>query len=148
MSSWAMRLNHHPLTLVRTYHCSSYPLIDASAKYKIWSTIDGIIWWKWIMKTLEWWSHSIEMFCHVFLNMIWCRWIVKAWALSLLKNWWLFGCDTIPTLPYNHDTRIWVGLNWNFIYLSISSLTAKVWAEATLWRLSTYAVPKMTVGHG
>ena len=64
------------------------------------------------------------------------------------KNWWLSLCDTIPTLPYNHDTRIWVGLDWNFIYLSISSLTAKVWAEATLWRLSTCAVPKMTVGHG
>ena len=41
----------------------------------------------------------------------------------------------------------WVGLDWKLIYLSISSLTAKVWAEATLWRFSTCAVPKMTVGH-
>ena len=44
--------------------------------------------------------------------------------------------------------EIWVGLDWKFIYLSMGSLGAKVWAEATLWRLSTCAVPKMTVGHG
>ena len=37
--------------------------------------------------------------------------IVKAWALALLQNWWLSGCDTIPTLPYNHDTRI-LGRAW------------------------------------
>ena len=94
-------------------------------------------------------NHSIEMFWHVFLN---ARWfddeIIKAWALALLQYEWLSGCDTIPTLLYNHDTRIWVGLDWNFIYLGMSSLTAKVWAEATLWRLSTCAVPKMIVGHG
>ena len=42
----------------------------------------------------------------------------------------------------------WVGLDWKVIYFSISSLTVKVWAEATLWRLSTCVVPKMTVGHG
>ena len=149
MSSWAMRLNHHHLPLIITHHCSSYPLIDASAKHKTWSTVDGITWWKWIMKSLEWWVILLKCF-----DM--CSWTlddlddktVEAWALALLQNWWLSGCDTIPTLPYNHDTRIWVGLDWNFIYLSISSLTAKVWAEDTLWRLSTCAVPKMTVGHG
>ena len=52
-------------------------------------------------------SHSTEMFWHVFLN---TRCFDdendKAWALALLQNWWLSGCDTIPTLPYNHDTRI------------------------------------------
>ena len=42
----------------------------------------------------------------------------------------------------------WVGLDRKFIYLSIGSLAAKVWAEATLWRLSTCAVPKMAVGRG
>ena len=42
----------------------------------------------------------------------------------------------------------WVGLDWNYIYFSISSLTAKVWAKATSWRLSTCAVPRMTVGQG
>ena len=59
-----------------------------------------------------------------------------------------FGCDTIPILPYNHNNRIWVGIDWKFIYLSMGSLAEEVWAEATSWWLSTYAVPNMTDGHG
>ena len=73
---------------------------------------------------------------------------VEAWALALYKT---DGClDAIPFQFYRTTTipEDWVGLDWKLIYLSISSLTAKVWAEATLWRLSTCAVPKMTVGHG
>ena len=73
---------------------------------------------------------------------------VEAWALALYKT---DGClDAIPFQFYRTTTipEYWVGLDWKLIYLSISSLTAKVWAEATLWRLSTCAVPKMTVGHG
>ena len=61
------------------------------------------------------------------------------------------GClDVIPFQLYRTTIipESWVGLDWKFIYLSISSLTAKVWAKGTLWRLSTCAVPKMTVGHG
>jgi len=60
----------------------------------------------------------------------------------------VFGCDTISILPYNHNTRIWVGLDWKFIYLSMGSLATEVWAESTSWWLSTCAVPKMTDGYG
>ena len=59
-----------------------------------------------------------------------------------------FGCDTIPTLPYNHNTQIWVGLDRKFIYLSMGSLADEVWAEATSWWLSTCLVTKMKDGHG
>ena len=102
-----------------------------------------------VMKTLEWWVILLKCF-----DM--CSWTpddfddenVEAWALALYKT---DGClDAIPFQFYRTTTipEDWVGLDWKLIYLSISSLTAKVWAEATLWRLSTYAVPKMTVGHG
>ena len=33
-----------------------------------------------------------------------------------------FGCDTIPILRYPHNTWIWVGLNWKFMYHSMGSL--------------------------
>ena len=36
-----------------------------------------------------------------------------------------FGCDTIPILLYPHNTWIWVGLNWKFMYLSMGSLLDK-----------------------
>ena len=61
------------------------------------------------------------------------------------------GCMDAILFQLYRTTMIpesWVELDWKLIYFSISSLMAKVWAEATLWRLSTCAVPKMTVGHG
>ena len=110
----------------------------------------GILGGKMVMKTLEWWIILLKCFGHVFPNTWWFWWWknVEAWALALYKT---DGClDAIPFQFYRTTTipEDWVGLDWNLIYLSISSLTAKVWAEATLWRLSTCAVPKMTVGHG
>ena len=36
-----------------------------------------------------------------------------------------FGCDTIPILLYPHNTWIWVGLNWKFMYFSMGSLLDK-----------------------
>ena len=94
-------------------------------------------------------SHSTECF-----DM--CSWTlddfddenVKAWALALYKT---DGCLDAISFQFYRTTTIpenWVRLDWKLIYLSISSLTAKVWVEATLWRLSTCEVPKMTVGHG
>ena len=77
--------------------------------------------------------------------------MIKCWGMSLSPFPKTDGClDAIPFQLYRTTTipESWVGLDWNFIYLSISSFTAKVWDEATLWRLSTCAVPKMTVGHG
>ena len=41
----------------------------------------------------------------------------------------------------------WVRLSRKFICISISSLAGEVWAEATSWWLSTYAVPRMADGH-
>ena len=39
-----------------------------------------------------------------------------------------FGCDTIPALPYNHNTLIWVGLSWKVMDFSmgVSSTCGKV----------------------
>ena len=67
-----------------------------------------------------------------------------------------FGCDTIPALPYNHNTWNWVGLNWKFMYLSMGSLTCekevKLWLPRDKWKWmtypNTYAVPRMTDCHG
>ena len=42
----------------------------------------------------------------------------------------------------------WVGLSRKFICVSMGSLTEEVWAKATSWWMSTYAVPKMVDGHG
>ena len=109
----------------------------------------GILGGKMFMKTLEWWIILLRCFNMCFRtpddlddeN-------VKAWALALYKT---DGClDAIPFQFYRTTTipENWVGLDRKLIYLSMGSLTAKVWAKATLWRLSTCAVPKMTVGHG
>ena len=50
-------------------------------------------------------------------------------------------------LPYNHNTRIWVGLNWKFICLSMGSLTWKRGeAEATSWKWMTYPSPMQFPG--
>ena len=102
-----------------------------------------------IMKTLEWWVILLKCFDMCFRtpddfddeN-------VEAWALALYKT---DGClDAIPFQFYRITTipKNWVGLDWKFTYLSMGSLAAKVWVEATLWRLSTCAIPKMTIGHG
>ena len=101
------------------------------------------------MKTLEWWVILLKCFYM-------CSWTqddfddenVKAWALALYKTDGFL--DAIPFQFYRTTTipKNWVGLDWKLIYLSMGSLTAKVWDEAILWRLSTCAVPKMTVGHG
>ena len=61
--------------------------------------------------------HSTEMFWHV----LWTQddfddENVEAWALALYKNWWLSGCDTIPILAYNHNTRI-LGRAWLETYI-------------------------------
>ena len=54
------------------------------------------------------------------------------WIWPLMKRWlWQklmvgFGCDTIPILPYNHNTWIWVGLNWKLMYFSMGSLWTSV----------------------
>ena len=52
--------------------------------------------------------------------------------MTNLVTWWLcqklmvgFGCDIFPILQYNHNTWIWVGLNWKFMYLSMGSLLDK-----------------------
>ena len=94
-------------------------------------------------------SHSTEMFWHVFPNTRWFWWWkCWAWALDLYKT---DGClDAIPFQFYRTTTipENWVGLDWKFIYIRMGSLAAKVWDEATLWRLSTRVVPKMIVGHG
>ena len=49
--------------------------------------------------------------------------------MTTQMKWWIwqklmvgFGCDTIPILQCNHNTWIWVGLNWKFMYLSMGSL--------------------------
>ena len=109
----------------------------------------GILGGKMVMKTLEWLVILLKCFDMCFRtpddfddeN-------VEAWSLTLYKT---DGCvDAIP-FQFYHTTTIpedWVRLDWKLIYLSIGSLTGKVWAEATLWRLSTCAVLKMTVGHG
>ena len=67
------------------------------------------------MKTLEWWVHSNEGFEGEY------DWLLKKetiWQQLMIE----FGCDTIPALPYNHNTWNWVGLNWKFMYLSMGSL--------------------------
>ena len=61
-----------------------------------------------------------------------------------------FGCDTIPALPYNHNTLIWVGLNWKVIYFSMGVflhvLARWSWGCLRPWMYypNTYAVPRMT----
>ena len=70
-----------------------------------------------------------------------------------------FGCDTTPNLPYNHNTWIWVGLNWKFMYLSMGSLwtsaigvtpkaaSGKKWNEMKELLENAYAVPGMADCH-
>ena len=55
------------------------------------------------------------------------RWI---WPILWHGDFWRklmvgFGCDTIPILQYNHNTCIWVGLNWKLMYFSMGSLLDK-----------------------
>ena len=73
-------------------------------------------------------DHSIEMFwtCVSEHQMIYGNENVEARALALYKT---DGClDAIPFQFYRTTTipEDWVGLDWKLIYLSISSLTAKV----------------------
>ena len=73
---------------------------------------------------------------HFELRGLWKPWIDDFIPMNILKvnmtnlmTWrtWQklmvgFGCDTIPILQYNHNTWIWVGLNWKLMYLSMGSL--------------------------
>ena len=143
------------LSLVETplvYYASLLlpPPVDASAKHKTWSTFR----WEYLVEKWLWKPWNDGSFYWNVLDMCFQTLDdfgdenVEAWALALYKT---DGClDAIPFQFYRTTTipEYWVGLDWKLIYLSISFLPAKVWAEATLWRLSTCAVPKMTVGHG
>ena len=67
-----------------------------------------------IMKTLEWWVILMKCFEH---HMILDDENVEAWALALLQKPMVgFRCDTIPILPYNHNTRK-LGRAWLETYI-------------------------------
>ena len=54
------------------------------------------------------------------VNMTWMTWWI--WQKLMIG----FGCDTIPILEYPHNTWLWVGLNWKFMYFSMGSLWTNV----------------------
>ena len=80
--------------------------------------------------------------------------------MTLAKNWWLIGCDTIPIFEYPHNTWLWVGLSWKFMCLSMGSLWTHVigvmleaasvvekWCELKVnCTAKPCAVPGLTVG--
>ena len=104
-----------------------------------------------IMKTLEWWVILLKV-----LKVNMTPWVTKWLWQKLMVG---FGCDTIPILQYNHNTWIWVGLNWKFMYLSMGSLLDKChggYAESCLqWLrvmkrkgdLNRLCSPRLTIGH-
>ena len=86
-----------------------------------------------LLKTLEWWSILLKVL-EVHMTLV--------DKVVFNKNWWL-GSDAIPFqfLQYPHNTWIWVGLNWKFMYFSMGSLLDK--CHRGLGR----KLPPMTAGH-